>query len=55
MTLFGILLAVVGIVGAALMYFNVVPWTGFFGDIKVWVGIAVAGLVIAMLTRRPRD
>ncbi len=55
MTLIGILLAVVGIAGAALMFFNIVPWTGLFGDIRIWVGIAVVGGVIAMLTRRPSD
>jgi len=55
MTLVGILLAIAGVLGVVGVYIGVIQSTGMLGDPRVWGGVAAAGIVLAFLTRRPRD
>ena len=55
MTLLGILVAIVGIAGFVANFMGLVRPTGLMGNLTFWGGVAIAGAVLAMLTRRPRD
>ena len=55
MTLIGILLAVVGAVGLLLNLTGIYLMTGMAGDLRIWGGITIVGVVTALLTRRARD
>ncbi|MFA6241433.1 MAG: hypothetical protein WC655_10910 [Candidatus Hydrogenedentales bacterium] len=55
MTLVGIILTIVGVLGVVGVYTGIVQSTGYVGDPRIWGGVAAAGIVLALLTRRPRD
>lgn len=55
MTLIGIILALIGIVGFILNYTGITKLEGVLGDLRVWGALAVVGAVTAILTRRPSD
>lgn len=55
MTLLGILLAIAGLLGVVGVYLGFIQSTGVIGDPRVWGGIAAAGAILAILTRRARD
>ncbi len=55
MTLIGILMALIGALGALANLTGVYVMPGMAGDPKLWGGVAVIGAIVAMLTRRPRD
>ena len=55
MTLLGVFIAIIGIAGFLVNFIGVVKWTGLMGSFTVWGGIAIAGVVLAILTRRPGD
>ena len=55
MTILGIILAVFGLGGLALKFTGVYELPGIVGDAKVLAGVAVVGVVLYILTRRPAD
>jgi len=55
MTRAGIILAIIGVVGFVLNFTQVYPMRGFLGDVRVWGGVAIAGALLAIVTRRPMD
>ena len=55
MTLIGVIMVVAGLAGAAANHFGILQLGGALGDMKLWLGIAVAGGVVALLTRRASD
>ena len=55
MTILGILLALVGGVGALGIFTGIIKADPPVGDVRIWCAVAVVGIVIAVLTRRPRD
>lgn len=55
MTLIGIILAVVGVLGFLANITGIYIMTGMAGDLRLWGGIAAVGAILAILTRRARD
>ncbi len=42
---------IIGVVGFALNYASVIT----VGSLAIWGGVAVAGMVVTVMTRRPSD
>ncbi|MBX7255779.1 MAG: hypothetical protein K1Y02_05420 [Candidatus Hydrogenedentes bacterium] len=55
MTLLGILLAIAGVLGVVGVFMGIIQSTGLIGDPRLWGGVAAAGIILAIFTRRPRD
>ena len=55
MTILGILLALIGGAGALGIFLGIIRSDPPVGDIRIWGAVAVVGVVLAILTRRPRD
>jgi uncharacterized membrane protein YdbT with pleckstrin-like domain len=55
MTRIGIILAIVGALGFFVNFTGVYIMSRTAGDVRIWGGVAILGVVVAMLTRRPRD
>jgi len=55
MTLIGIILAIVGVLGFLANLSGIYVMTGLAGDLRLWGGVAVIGVILAILTRRARD
>ena len=55
MTLLGMIVCSVGIIGYVVNYMGLAALPGILQDQKLWIGLAVIGGVTAMLTRRARD
>jgi len=55
MTRIGIILATVGVLGFLANVTGIYVMSGMAADLRIWGGAAVVGVVLAVLTRRPRD
>jgi len=51
----GIILAIVGLAGLLLNYTGAYPMSGVLGDLKLWGGVTLLGVIVWVFTRRPRD
>ncbi|GMW02587.1 MAG: hypothetical protein AMXMBFR84_37230 [Candidatus Hydrogenedentota bacterium] len=55
MSLIGILISVVGLLGAVGTFAGIIQIPGVAGDPKLWAAVLAVGVVVTILTRRPGD
>ncbi|MDZ4861522.1 MAG: hypothetical protein SGI88_21325 [Candidatus Hydrogenedentes bacterium] len=55
MTLNGLIVCAIGIVGFLANYLEFYPMSGALADIRLWVGVMVIGAITAIVTRRASD
>ncbi|HRK34052.1 MAG TPA: hypothetical protein PLJ47_05595 [Candidatus Hydrogenedentes bacterium] len=55
MTLAGLIVCAIGIVGFLANYTQMYPLSGALADMRLWVGVMVVGAATAILTRRASD
>ena len=55
MRLVGIIIAVIGILGAAINYYDIVHLTGVLGNVRNWGVVVAIGVAIFFFFRRPSD
>ena len=55
LTVIGVLMALAGIAGFLLNVMGIIKKPGMVGNPTVWAVVAVIGIVLFFLTRRPSD
>lgn len=55
MTLAGLIVCGIGILGFLTNYLGFYPMSGVMADMRLWVGVMLIGAVTALLTRRASD
>jgi hypothetical protein len=55
MTLAGLIVCAVGVLGFLANYTGFYPMSGVMADMRLWVGVMVIGALTAVFTRRAND
>ena len=55
MTLAGLIVCAVGILGFLANFMGLYPMSGVMADMRLWVGVMVIGAITAIFTRRASD
>lgn len=55
MTLIGLIVCAIGVIGFLVQYMGWYALPGVMSDNRLWIGVAVVGALTAILTRRASD